>query len=334
MKAAVLHGPRDLRIEEVPSPAPKADEVLIKTKSASVCGTDVHFFTGELTGNYPWILGHDFSGLIEALGENARGFQVGERVITEIVRYCGNCYHCKTGDYQICLDAGYIGFGIDGSFAEYLAAPTKNVFKIPPNLSFEEAAVMEPVALALHVLDFVKPKPGEVMAIIGLGPIGLVIAQVAKLQGLKVIGIEPIAERSQLGKELGVDLTVNPSSEEPIGAVMALTGGLGASCVVEAVGHQDTVDLSGEIVMKGGKIILVGARTGLRGPKIRHENLSTYAPSDGGTGNYPRALQLVSSGKVNVKKLITRRAPLAEAPEILDGLSAGRLKEIKLLLEP
>lgn len=332
MKAAVLHGARDLRIEETPTPRPEDDEVLIRVKAASVCGTDVHFFTGEIAGSYPWVLGHDLSGVIEEVGRDASGFEVGDRVISEIVRYCGACYYCKNGDYQLCVDAEYIGFAIDGAFAEFLVAPAKNVFKIPENVSFEEAAVMEPVALGLHIMDFVRPASGEVMAIVGLGPIGLVMGQMARLYGVRVVGIEPVAERLSLGKEFGIDLTVDPRSEDPIATVKGFTNNLGANYVVEAVGQQDAVDLAGELVMKSGKIILVGERTGLRGPKVRHENIITYAPSDGGTRNYPKALQLVSERKINVKKLITRKAPLTRAPEIFQGLSSGRLREIKVLL--
>lgn len=332
MKAAVLHGVRDLRIEEVPTPKPNDDQVLIETKAASICGTDVHFFTGELTGRYPWTLGHDFSGVIKEVGKNASRFEVGEGVIAEIVRYCGTCYFCRRGDYQLCVSAEYMGFGVDGAFAEYLVAPAKNVFEIPRNVSFEEAAIMEPVALGLHVVDFVGPTSDESMAIVGLGPIGLVMAQIGKLRGMRVIGIEPVTERLSLAEDLGIDLTVNPKSEDPVAAVRVFTNNLGANCVVEAVGHQDAVDLADDVVMKGGKIILIGARNGLRGPRVRHENIITYAPSDGGSGNYPKALQLMSEGKINVMKLITKLAPLEQAPEIFDGLSSGRLREIKVLL--
>lgn len=334
MKAAVLQGPGDLRIEEVPTPKPKDDEVLVRIKAASICGTDLHFFTGELAGSYPRILGHDLSGVIEEVGKNATGFEVGERVIAEIVRYCGACYYCRDGDYQLCVDAEYMGFGIDGAFAEYLVAPAKNVFRIPENVSFEEAAITEPVALGLHVMDFVRPVSGEVMAVVGLGPIGLVMAQTARIYGMKVVGIEPLTDRLSLGKKFGLDLAVDPRSKDPIAAVKAFTNDLGANCVTEAVGQQDAVDLAGEIVMKRGKIILVGERTGLRGPRIRHENIITYAPSDGGSGNYPKALQLVSERKIDVRKLITRQAPLTQAPEIFQGLSSGKLREIKVLLIP
>jgi len=334
MKAAVLYGKGDMKIKNVDTPQMKDDEVLIRVKAASICGTDVHFYKGEMETNTPRILGHDFSGIIEETGKDVKGFSKGDKVIAEIVRYCGDCHFCKIGNYQLCVNAVYMGFEVDGAFAEYVVAPAKNVFKIPDNVSFEEAAIMEPVALALHVMDFVQPKIGETMAVLGQGPVGLVQTQVAKLSGMRVVAIEPTEERLKLAKEFGADYLVNPNKENVKDAVSKVTGGLGVDCSVEAVGLQKTVDQAMEITRKGGKVIIVGSSKGLRGPPVRHEDMACYAVSDGGTRKYPIALSLVSQGKVNVKRLITREISLEKLPQTMGLLADGRLAAIKVIVKP
>ena len=193
---------------------------------------------------------------------------------------------------------------------------------------------MEPLALALHVMDFVQPKIGETMAVLGQGPIGLVQTQVAKLCGMKIVGIEPKLERLKLAKEFGVDYIVNPEKENVKEAILKVTDGLGIDCSVEAVGLQKTVDQAMEITRKGGKIIIVGASKGLHGPPIRHEDIACYAVSDGGTRKYPIALSLVSQGKINVKKLITHEIPLEKLPQTMDLLADGKLAAIKVIVKP
>lgn len=334
VKAAILCGKRKMRIESVDTPRAKDDEVLIRVKAASICGTDVHFYRGEIEKYAPEILGHDFSGVIEETGKNVIDLSKSDKVIAEIVRYCGHCHFCKAGNYQICMNASYMGFDVDGAFAEYIVAPAKNVFKIPDKVSFEEAAIMEPVALALHVMDFVQPKIGEVMAILGQGPVGLVQTQVARLCGMKVIAVEQREERLKLAKEFGADYVINPSERNLKDAVLDITDGLGADCSVEAVGLQKTVDQTVEITKKGGKIILVGESKGLRGPPIRHEDMAWYALSDGGTNKYPIALDLVSKGKVDVKRLITHEVPLDKLPETMESLADGEIAAIKVVVKP
>lgn len=334
MKAAVLHGKGDLRIQTLNIPKISDNEVLIRVKAASMCGTDLHFYKGELETKTPRVLGHDFSGIVAKVGSDVREFNEGDRVISEIIRYCGKCYRCSKGDHHLCVNAKYIGFEVDGSFAEYTAAPAKNVFKIPDNVSFDEAAMTEPLALALHVMDFVRPKTGEAMAIFGQGPVGLVQTQVAKLSGMVVIAVETRPVRLKLSEELGADHTINPKQADTRKAILKITRGLGVDCSVEAAGLQETIDQAFEVTRSGGKLVLVGAGRNLRGPPLRHSEVTIWAPSNGGVGKYPVALQLVSEGKVDLRKLVTNRIPLNLLPGIMENLSANRLEEIKLIVEP
>lgn len=334
MKAAVLHGKGDLRIQTLKIPEISDEEVLIRVKAASMCGTDIHFYKGELETKTPRVLGHDFSGVVAKVGGNVKGFNEGDRVISEIVRYCGECYHCSKGNHHLCANAKYIGFEVDGSFAEYTAAPARSVFKIPDNVSFDEAAMTEPLALALHVMDFIQPKLGETIAIFGQGPVGLVQTQVAKLSEMVVIVIETQPIRLKLSKELGADHTINPKEVDLRKSILKITHGLGVDCSVEAAGLQETIDQAFEVTRSGGKLVLVGAGKNLRGPPLRHSEVVIWAPSNGGVGKYPVALQLVSEGKVNLRKLVTHRIPLRMIPSIIEDLSANRLETIKVIVEP
>ncbi len=334
MRAAVLYGKRDMRITNVDDPHVKDNEVLIRVKASSVCGTDIHFYTGELLGNYPIILGHDFSGLIEEKGKDVQSLSKGDRVITELARYCGECYYCRTGNYHLCTNGAYIGFDIDGSFAEYIAAPARNVFKIPDNVSLEEASIMEPVALALHVMEFLQPKIGDTISIIGQGPVGLVHTQVAKLCGMKVVAIEPESGRAKLAKQFGADYVIDPITENVREIISEVTNGLGVDFSVEAVGLQKTVDQTLEITKKGGKVALVGASEGLRGPLLEYEDTAWCSISDGGARKYGVALNLVSEGKVDTKKLITREIPLEKLPQTIEALADKKLAAIKVVAKP
>jgi len=334
MKAAVLHGKGDLRIQTLNIPEISDNEVLIRVKAASMCGTDIHFYNGELETKTPRVLGHDFSGIVAKVGSDVKGFNEGDRVISEIIRYCGKCYHCSKGDHHLCVNAKYIGFEVDGSFAEYIAAPAGNMFKIPDNVSFDEAAMTEPLALALHVMDFIRPRAGETIAIFGQGPVGLVQTQVSKLSGMVVIAIETQPVRLKLSEELGADHTINAKQADARKSVLRITRGLGVDCSVEAAGLQVTIDQALEVTRSGGKLVLVGAGRNLRGPPLRHSEVTIWAPSNGGVGKYPIALQLVSEGRVNLRKLVTHRIPLHLLPSIMEGLSANRLEAIKVIVEP
>ena len=334
MKAAVLHGKGDLRIQTLNIPEARDNEVLIRVKATSMCGTDVHFYKDELETKTPKVLGHDFFGIVAKVGSDVKGFDEGDRVISEIIRYCGKCHHCSKGYHHLCVDAKYIGFEVDGSFAEYIAAPASNVFKIPDNVSFDEAAMTEPLALALHVMDFIQPKARETIAIFGQGPVGLVQTQVAKLSGMIVIAIETQPIRLKLSEELGADHTINSTQTDARKAVLGITRELGVDCSVEAAGLQETIDQAFEVTRSGGKLVLVGAGRNLHGPPLRHSEVTIWAPSNGGVGKYPVALQLVSEGRVNLRKLVTHRIPLHLLPGMMESVSANRLEAIKIIVEP
>ncbi len=334
MRAAVLHGIGDMRVEDVDDPEVEGGDVLIGVRAASVCGTDVHFYGGQLESEPPMILGHDFSGVVERVGDRVDEFSPGESVIAEIARYDGTCHFCKTGRYHLCVNSNYLGFGADGAFAEYVSAPAKNVFMIPKGVTLDEAAIMEPVTVALHTAELLELEKGESVAVFGAGPIGLAVAQVANLRGARVIVVEPKPQRRDLAVTLGFSTVMDPSKGDLKTAMEKLTEGLGPECAVEAVGSQETVDLAGEVIRSGGRVALIGAEQGLHGPPIRYDDVTIRTVMDGGSGNYPKALALIAEGKVDVKSMITHRIGLDELPEMMEKLSRGSLDAVKVIVRP
>ena len=333
MKAAVFYGPRDMRIEERPSPQPGDDEVLNRVKAASVCGTDLHIFNGDLEVKTPLILGHDFSGVVEKAGKDVRGFREGDRVIAHMVRYCGDCFFCRQGRYNLCLRNTWMGFEIDGAFAEYVVVPARDTLPIPDRISFEEAAITEPTVVALRVMDLARPKIGETMAIFGQGPIGLVQTQVAKLAGLRVIAIDPLEERLELARSFGADHLLNPRKKNAVEAILELTDGLGVDYAVEDSGSQEAVDLAGEVTRPGGKVLLVGEGKELHGPPIQHRERA-FIEVLVDPLKYPLALKLIAEGKVDVRTMISHDVGLEDIVGLFGALSAGELKAVKVLVKP
>jgi threonine dehydrogenase-like Zn-dependent dehydrogenase len=332
MKAAVFHEPFDIRIEEIKTPEPKEGEVLIKIKSASVCGTDLHIYQGKVDIKTPLVLGHDGSGVIEKIGKGVSNFKGGERVIPSIVFSCQKCKFCRMGKRNLCEKANYIGFETNGSFAEYLLAPANCIFKIPRNVSFDEAAMVEPIELALHTIELLKPKKQEVTAIIGQGPIGLTATQVAKISGLRVIAIDKNKEKLVLSKKLGADFVIDASKEDIENKVLKLTNN-GVDYTIEAVGSQPTIDISTKITKPLGKIAILGEGKDLHGPLLEHTKEQTVLTPVSGSGwGYQKALRLLSQNKINVKIFISRTVKLEELPKIFQQITKNRTKPTKILI--
>jgi len=331
----VFHGPGDVRVEERPEPSIDVDSVSIKVKWSSLCGTDSHIYRGNFPVNAPLVLGHDFSGIVAEVGVNVTTLRIGDRVTAEPVRYCGKCNACLKGRYTVCENRNIMGMHIDGSIAEFVVAPEKNVFQIPERVSFEEAAMLEPAAVALHTMDYAKPMPGENIAILGQGPIGLLHTQVAKVAGLNVLAVEVNQRRLVLSKKFGADHQVNPSVEDLRAKIGQLTRG-GADIVVDTTGSPKTVEIAPYIARNSGRVLLVGSSEELmtHGPPselILSKELSVYGVA-GAPMKYPVALALLASGRLDVKTLITHRFKLDEIGEALKLLHTDK-ELIKALVQ-
>jgi len=322
MKAVVYRGPRNIRVEDVPEPKPKRNEALVRFKAGSICGTDLHFYRGEWTDlTVGRIIGHDACGLIE---------ETGERVAVIPKVYCGSCRYCMHGRPNLCERSdGFMGFELDGLFSEWIAAPKRNLPPIPSNVSFEEASILEPVSLALHTFDLLSPRAGEWATILGQGPIGLLMTQVAKVSGCRVIVIDPEDYRLKLSEKYGADLCINPKNENATERVRAVTDG-GSDMVIEAAGRRETVEQTPLLVRKVGRVALVGDFSGFM--KLGEAEEAMFFSVVVNPLKYPLALDLLSRKLLDVKGLITHKFPLTEFEKAIKAAADPSKRPLKVLL--
>ena len=327
MKAAVFYKENDLRLENIPVPEPKAGEVLIKVKACGICGTDVHIFHGdEGAAATPagTVLGHEFSGVVEKIGDCVAGISVGDKVCVDPNKLCNECYYCKNGIGHFCENMIGIGTTVNGGFAEYCCVPQSQVYKVAEKTSFEKAAMAEPVACCLHGIDMCDIKVGETVLVIGGGMIGLIMLQLAKLSGAgKLILLEPVAEKRVLGYKLGADLCINPL-EENVEAVLGAHNVGRISTVIECAGLPSTMRQAISLAGKKSTVMLFG----LTKPNdeipvkpfeifkkevvIKASFINPYTQR--------RAVDLIDSGKIDVSSMVYRKISLEELSEALaDG---------------
>jgi len=321
LRAAVFNGPKNMRIEEVAKPKSSANEVLVKFRAGSICGTDLHFYRGEWTRmRVGQIIGHDACGV---------RVDTGERVAMVPTLYCGSCYFCLQGLPHLCESRKTMGFSLDGFFAEFIAIPTENLVPIPENVSDEEAAILEPVALAIHTLDLLQPKLGNWVTIIGQGPIGLLMTQIAKLKGCRVIAIDLHDYRLKLSEKYGADICLNAGEGDIEKRVKAITV-RGSDIVIEAAGTKRTVEQTPFLVRSAGKVALIGESEGYLNLGNVGEALffSGYlSPID-----YPLALDLISKKLVDVKGLITHKFKLIDFELAIQTADNPGEKPLKVMI--
>lgn len=324
MKAAVFYRKNDLRIEEIPIPEISADEVLIKVHACGICGTDLHIFDGD-EGAAPTpagtVLGHEFSGEVIKIGELVKTVSVGDAVCVDPNKLCGYCDYCRGGIGHFCENIVGIGTTVNGGFEEYCRVPQSQVYPFPKSISFEKAAMAEPVACCLHGVDMCDISCGGTVLIIGGGMIGLIMLQLAKLRGASVVALsEPIKEKRVLAERLGADIVIDPFNEDladklkehnvkRIGTVIESAGRLSAiEQAIQVAGNKSTVMMFG--LTKPDETITVK-------PFEIFKKEITLKSSYINPYTYRRALDMIVSGKLDVSSMIYRTAELEELPGIL-----------------
>jgi L-iditol 2-dehydrogenase len=343
LKALLYTKPYTFEYSDVPDPDVGDDEILVRVKACGICGSDVHGFTGK-TGRRlpPLIMGHEAAGVVEGMGSNVRDFEKGDRVCFDSTVYCNKCGPCTRGRFNHCEQRQVLGVSVPsfkrhGTFAEYVAVPSWIVFKIPDELSFVDAALLEPAAIGTHASNRAPITADDTMVIIGAGTIGLFILQGCRLRGAaKVIAADINEFRLDLAKQLGADILVNTAESDLRETVLAETEGKGADVALEAVGYAKTFADAVSLVKLGGYVVAVGnlekkAEFDLQQFIARE---LTFTGSYASAGEFSQCIDLVASGKINVKPLISEVLPLEEGPGAFDRLLKAEEDLLKIVLEP
>lgn len=322
MKAAVYHGPGDLRVEEVPVRKLKDNEVKIQVKYCGICGTDIHIFHGDggcCDVTPPLVPGHEFSGVVAEVGAGVKTVKVGDRVTGDPNDMCGECYFCKNGMQHFCKKNIGIGTTVDGGFAEYVIVREKQVYKLSDELSFIEAAMAEPISCCLHGIDLCNIKAGDTVLVIGGGPIGMIMMQLAKNAGAsKVIMSEPVEEKREQALKLGATKTIDPLHED-VEAVLAEYCE-NVNVVIECVGNVHTQADAVRFAGKGATIMYFGLASPEESFPIRPDDIfkkelhitSSYI----NPYSFERAIQILESGTVELESLITNVVPLDDIADV------------------
>lgn len=322
MKAAVYHGPGDLRVEEVPVRKLKDNEVKIQVKYCGICGTDIHIFHGDggcCDVMPPLVPGHEFSGVVAEVGAGVKTVKVGDRVTGDPNDMCGECYFCKNGMQHFCKNNIGIGTTVDGGFAEYVIMREKQVYKLSDELSFIEAAMAEPISCCLHGIDLCNIKAGDTVLVIGGGPIGMIMMQLAKNAGAsKVIMSEPVEEKREQALKLGATKTIDPLHED-VEAVLAEYCE-NVNVVIECVGNVHTQADAVRFAGKGATIMYFGLAAPEESFPIRPDDIfkkelhitSSYI----NPYSFERAIQILESGTVELESLITNVVPLDDIADV------------------
>jgi L-iditol 2-dehydrogenase len=340
MKALLLSEYRRLELTDVATPEPQRGEVVVRVAACGICGSDVHGYDGSSGRRIPpIIMGHEAAGIVARIGDGVTGFSDGDRVTFDSTVYCGQCANCLRGEINLCDRREVLGVSCGdyrraGAFAEFVSVPSRIIHRLPENLSFHEAALLEAVAVALHAVSLATIAPDSTALVVGAGTIGLLLQQALRVAGCsRVFVADPDSTRLALSQKLSATETI---SENVVERIRQLTNGNGVDLAVEAVGKTESIGTAIDCVRKGGTVILVGNIT----PEIKlplQKVVSRQLRLQGScasAGEYPRAIELMSRGEIQVKPLITAVAPLAEGPQWFERLYAREPNLMKVVLTP
>ncbi len=343
MKALLLSEYNRLDVVDVPMPRPAPDEVLIRVEACGICGSDVHGYDGSSGRRIPpLIMGHEAAGTVAAVGSGVSDLAQGEHVTFDSTIYCGKCEYCLKGEVNLCNNRQVLGvstpeFKREGAFAEYVVVPRLVIHKLPESLPFTHAAMIEPLAVAVHAVSLAEIGPDTKALVVGAGMIGLLVLEVLKEAGCKEVYVVDIDDtRLQLARELGATECVNAKTADTKAQLERLTGGRGIDVSFEAVGSTATVKSAIESVRKGGTIVLIGnvvATVEIPLQVVVSRQL-TLRGSAASSGEYPKCIDLLARGAVRVDRLITAVAPIERGQEWFDRLHAREPNLMKIVLTP
>lgn len=342
MKAAMLYGIKDLRIEEIPVPRVENGEVLVKIRAATTCGTDLKIFLRgyvEKVIKLPTVFGHEWAGEVVKVGEGVEWPKKGMRVRAGNSAPCFRCKMCQKGKYNLCENMIWLW----GAYSEFIRVPARmalvNMQEIPGHVTYEEGAMTEPLACVLHGIEEAQVTLGDTVVIIGAGPIGMLHLLTVKAIGAeKTIIIDLVEERLDFAEKLGADEIVNAAEMDVVETVKKLTNGYGADVVIEAIGLQSTWEQAFKLVRKGGTVLefggcLPGTKIKLDAELLHYGEVTVLGTFHTTPLHFERALNLIASRKIDVRPLVTRRMGLDDIKEAFKILSTSK-SEIKIALVP
>jgi L-iditol 2-dehydrogenase len=348
MNALLLTQYMHLEMVELPVPLVGPDDVLVRVRACGICGSDVHGLDGK-TGRRipPLVMGHEAAGEVVETGANVTDLNAGDRVTFDSTVYCGRCFHCLRGEMNLCDNREVLGvspgpYRRHGAFAEYVAVPRRIMYRLPDNLSFEQAAMIEAVSVAVHAVNLTPNLLGDTAVVVGTGMIGLLAIQAARHAGCgRVIAVDPDEGRLKLARAAGATDAFNPKADGMgesgvMDQVYALTGGHGADVALECVGATEPIRTAIAVVRKGGAVTLVGnvsptIELPLQSVVSRQIRLQGSCASN---GEYPACIDMMSRGAIQVDTLISAVAPLAEGASWFDRLYRHEPNLMKVILRP
>ena len=346
MKAGILYSAKDIRVGPMSDPVSGPNDVLLESHAAGICGTDLHIYRGEFENrvSYPAVQGHEFGGVIVEVGKNVSGYKAGDRVVVDPIISCHKCPACLTGHINACQALKLLGVDLDGGYGQYVSVPVDRLYALPDNVSMTHAPMVEMYALGHHILQRGQVQPGETVAILGAGKLGLSVLDVLCHRanpGMTIISdLQPF--RLETAKKLGADYPINVNEIDPVEQALELTNGMGVDCVIEAVGHYhlangQEVPLAQAVKMirNGGRIVTAGLGEQLS--PIHFKTLvlkeAQIIASRVTRGEFPRAIQMMNRGLLNPDLLITSVQPLGNIGNAFRQIDQEAPDTIKVVLD-
>jgi L-iditol 2-dehydrogenase len=338
MRAAVLYDIRDIRIADIPLPTGAEDEVLVQVKAVGVCGSDLHSYAeGSTTGPTkikPYILGHEFSGIVTDAGAKRAGLSSGTLVAVDPAKACGKCEWCHRGHTNLCPHVRFLGYApTNGALAEFISVPASTIHVVPPGIDAPSAALLETLGVAIHAMDLAQVRLMETVAVLGCGPVGLLLVQLARLCGAgRIVVVDPLVYRTALARDLGADVACASVAE-----TQEATSGRGADLVLEATDSSLGFEHAARSCRIGGRVVMVGIPEGnqytLSAAEARRRGLSIKF-SRRMPEVYPRAIALAQSGRVELARLASHHFPLDDTKAAFELQAARTDNIIKAIIYP
>lgn len=330
MRAAVYHGPgKPLEVTDLPAPTPQSGEVLVKIAACGLCHTDLHYIDHGVSTfkEPPLVLGHEPAGTVVEIGKGVSGHEIDERVVIPAVLSCGRCHYCRKGRENLCDNLVMLGNHVNGAYAEFIAVPAHELVRVPDSIPLEKACIIaDAVSTPYHAVKHRgRVAPGDTVAVVGCGGVGLNVVQCALVAGANVIAVDVNDRRLAIAETLGAD-TLNPGSIDRVDKhVRKMTAG-GVDVAFEAIGRPETVQLAFGLLRKGGRLCVIGftqENVALSTAKIMFYELEVVGSLGCGAGEYPEIMSLVESGRIKLDLIVSGCIPLSDINDGLDRLRNG-----------